>query len=58
MGLTMSQRQAVGQAVATRYRRVDKAVKGVILDELCVRDDWMASQPRPQGPGPDADTEG
>ena len=33
MGLTLSQRQAVTKAVATRYRRADKAAKGKILDE-------------------------
>ncbi|MGI8697634.1 MAG: integrase catalytic domain-containing protein [Mycobacteriales bacterium] len=35
MGLTLSQRQAVTKATATRYRRADKAGKGRILDELC-----------------------
>ena len=28
MGLTMSQRQAVTKAIATRYKRADKAGKG------------------------------
>jgi len=35
MGLTMSQRRAVTEAIATRYKRGDEAAKGVILDELC-----------------------
>ncbi len=35
MGLTMGQRKAVTKAIAARYKRADKAGKGVILDELC-----------------------
>jgi len=35
MGLTMRQRQAVGKAVATRYRRADRPAKKLVLDELC-----------------------
>ncbi len=51
--LTMSRRQAVMKADATRDKRVGKAAgKGVVLDGLsvttgCVRDDGLA--PRPCG---------
>ena len=40
MGLTMSQRPAVTKTIATRYKRGDKAAKGVILDELCATTGW------------------
>jgi hypothetical protein len=33
MGLTVGQRRAVTKAIATRYKRADKAAKGAILDE-------------------------
>src|SRR5664280_2502691 len=46
MGLTMSQRRAVTKAIATRYKRVDKAAKGVILDELCATTGWHRSHAR------------
>lgn len=35
MGLTTVQRQAATKTNTTRYKRADKAGKGLILDELC-----------------------
>ncbi|HZW43898.1 MAG TPA: transposase family protein, partial [Dermatophilaceae bacterium] len=46
MGLTMSQRRAVTKTIATRYKRADKAAKGVILDELCATTKWHRSHAR------------
>jgi len=46
MGLTMSQRRAVTKTIATRYKRVDKAAKGVILDELCATTGWHRNHAR------------
>ncbi len=46
MGLTMSQRQAVTKTIATRYRRADKAAKGMMLDELCATTGWHRSHAR------------
>ncbi len=46
MGLTMSQRRAVTKAIATRYKRGDKAGKGVILDELCATTGWHRNHAR------------
>jgi hypothetical protein len=40
MGLTMGQRKAVTKAIATRYRRSDRAGKKTILDELCALTGW------------------
>jgi hypothetical protein len=46
MGLTMSQRRAVTRAIAIRYKRADKAAKGVILDELCATTSWHRNHAR------------
>src|SRR5664280_1460380 len=46
MGLTMSQRRAVSKTIATRYKRADKAAKGVILDELCATAGWHRNHAR------------
>jgi integrase-like protein len=46
MGLTMVQRQAVTKSNATRYRRTDKAGKGLILDELCATTGWHRNHAR------------
>jgi hypothetical protein len=46
MGLTVSQRRAVTKAIATRYKRADKAARGVILDELCATTGWHRSHAR------------
>jgi len=46
MGLTMVQRQAVTKTNATRYKRADKAGKGLMLDELCATTGWHRNHAR------------
>jgi hypothetical protein len=46
MGLSMSQRQAVTKAVATRYGRASRAGKGLVLDELCATTGWHRNHAR------------
>jgi len=46
MGLTMTQRQAVGKTVATRYRGADPLAKKLILDELCATTGWHRDHAR------------
>lgn len=42
----MSQRHAVMKAIATRYKRADKAGKGRVLDELCATTGWHRNHAR------------
>ncbi len=46
MGLSMAERKAVTKETARRYRRVSKAEKGRILDELCALTGWTRRHAR------------
>jgi hypothetical protein len=46
MGLTMNWRRAVTKAIATRYKRADKAAESAILDELCATTGWHRNHAR------------
>ena len=40
MTLSMSERRAVTETIATRYARSDRAAKKLVLDELCATTGW------------------
>src|SRR5664279_4392473 len=42
----MSQRQAVTDTIATRYKQAGRGEKGVILDELCATTGWHRNHAR------------
>jgi hypothetical protein len=46
MGLTLAERRAVTETIATRYVRADKRGKGKILDELCATTGWHRNHAR------------
>jgi hypothetical protein len=46
MGLTMAERKAVTETIATRYKRANKVGKARILDELCATTGWHRDHAR------------
>jgi transposase InsO family protein len=46
MGLTLTERRAVTDTIATRYLQADKRTKSFILDELCATTGWHRSHAR------------
>ena len=46
MGLTLAERKAVTQTIATRYLGADRAGNGRFLGELCATTGWHLNQAR------------
>jgi hypothetical protein len=46
MGLTLTERRAITETIATRYQLASKRGKGVILDELCANTGWHRNHAR------------
>jgi hypothetical protein len=46
MGLTLTERRAITETTATRYRAASKCGKGLIHDELCANTGWHRSHAR------------
>lgn len=46
MRLTLTQRRAITETTATRYRAASKRGKGLILDDLCANTGWHRSHTR------------
>ena len=44
MGLTLAERRAITEKVATRYQLASKRGKSRILDELCANTGWHRSR--------------